>query len=433
MKRAEKLSDFATVFEPDALDGEDLNKFYYDGTMPIRMDDENKSPIKTIYKSCLTVKRQNAHLLLGHRGCGKSTELNMLKRRLEMDGRKVSVVECLVEADLQGISYWDLLILLGKHLCQIAENSNCDLPKSLLENIQNFWKDIEITNVTHDKYNTNVKAEASVSTPKFLPILNLFTGLSSELKFGSEKKVEIREKVNRSSAQWIGYMEEVSHYISNHSAGKQPIVIFEDLDKLAPNRAWEVFNNPLSQMPFPIIYTFPISLSYDPKFAQLEASFNNNVQILPMIKIRTPDRKKFNPGVDTIRNIVERRAELKLFDDTALTLLIEKTGGILRDLFHCITKAANRADNRKSAKIEMEDAEAAAIYLRSSLTRRFEVKDCSMLKNIYNNDKYKRIIENKIMLSYMMYSLIVLEYSGDRWHDLHPLVEDFLKEQGELS
>jgi len=37
------------------------------------------------------------------------------------------------------------------------------------------------------------------------------------------------------------------------------------------------------------------------------------------------------------------------------------------------------------------------------------------------------------MLLDMMQGLIVLEYNGDRWHDLHPLVEDFLREQGELQ
>jgi energy-coupling factor transporter ATP-binding protein EcfA2 len=432
MKYAEKLSELDQAFDPDALSGDNLSKFYDDSTMPIRMNDKYQSPMDNIYRSCMTVKRRNAHLLLGHGGCGKSTELNVLKQRFEDSGRTVSVIQCLTEADMIGVSYWDLLILMGMHLCEVAEDSNCKLPEQLLTQITGFWKDIEIIEVIHEKYKDKQETKGSVSTPKILQILNLFAGLSSELQRGFDKKDTIRERVRKSAAQWIGYMTEISDYITNHLGG-QPIMIFENLDKLTSDKAWEIFSNPLSQMPFPIIYTVPISLSYDPHFAQLEASFNNNIHILPMIKIRTPEREKFNPGVDTIRNIVEKRANLQLFDDTALTFLIEKTGGVLRDLFHCITRAANRAENRKSAKIEMEDAEAAAIYLRSSLTRRIEVKDSLMLKNIYNNNKYKRIIENKIMLSYMMYNLIVLEYSGDRWHDLHPLVEDFLKEQGELS
>ncbi|MDR1687980.1 MAG: hypothetical protein LBS21_05130 [Clostridiales bacterium] len=65
MKYAAQIGEFALAFEPDALGEADLEQFYYNGTMAIRMNDENESPINDIYKSCLTAKNQNAHLLLG--------------------------------------------------------------------------------------------------------------------------------------------------------------------------------------------------------------------------------------------------------------------------------------------------------------------------------------------------------------------------------
>ena len=432
MKYAKNLSDFAVAFDPDALDGEDLALYYYPETMPIRMNDENESPINDIYRSCLLVKQQNSHLLLGHRGCGKSTELNVLKKRLEDSGRKVSVIQCLIEADLIGLAYWDLLILLGKHLCEIAQEAKCALPESLVNNINDFWKEIETSETFEDSGDVRIKAEIAAGTPKIIKLLQFFASLSSELKFGYSKRDLIRDKVRKSAAQWIGYMKEVSDYIAHALNGKQPIIIFEDLDKLDPAIAWEIFNKPLSQMPFPVIYTFPISLSYDPKFAELKASFSNNIQILPMIKIRTTDGLPYQRGVDIIKNIVEKRADLSLFDTEALTFLIKKTGGILRDLFHCLTKSAGRAEYRQAAIIELEDAQAATIQLRSLLTRQIETKNYPLLKNIHKGGKYKSQIEDKAMLLEMMQGQIVLEYNGDRWHDLHPLIEDFLMEQGEL-
>jgi len=36
------------------------------------------------------------------------------------------------------------------------------------------------------------------------------------------------------------------------------------------------------------------------------------------------------------------------------------------------------------------------------------------------------------MLLKMMQGMVVLEYNGDRWHDLHPIIEEFLISQGEL-
>jgi len=432
MKYAENLSEFALAFDPDALTIDDLNEFYYEGTMPIRMNDENESPMNNIYKSCSLVRNQNAHLLLGHKGCGKSTELNLLKRRFEESGRRVSTIQCLLEADLLGVAYWDLLILLGKHLCKIAEDAGCNLPESLLDAIENFWKDIETIETNSDEHSLGIKGEITAGTPKFLKIINFIAGLSGELKYGYDKRIIIRDKVRKSAAQWKGYLWEVSDHITNQSGGKQPIVIFEDLDKLPPDKAWEIFGNPLSEMPFPVIFTFPISLSYDTKFAGLEAAFNNNVQILPMIKIRTPDGAAFQDGIDTIRSIIAKRADLSLFEADTLEFLISKTGGILRDLFHCITQAAYRAEYRQASIIGLEDAKSAAIRLRSSLTRRIESANYPLLKNISKGGKYRSQIEDREMLLDMMQGLIVLEYNGDRWHDLHPLIEDFLKEQGEL-
>lgn len=433
MKYAEQLSEFALTFDPEALTGEDLQDFYYNGTMPIRTGDANESPMDDMYKACMLLKHQNAHLLLGHKGCGKSTELNVLKQRLEESGCKVSVIQCRLEADLKSINYWDLLILLGKHLCEIARDSGCALPDSLLDNIEDFWKEKEISETFKDDRGLALKGEISASTPKILKIVNLFAGLSTELKFGYEKREVLREKVKKSTTKWIGYMTEVSGRITQHLHGQQPIVIFEDLDKLIPpEKAWEIFSDtPLSEMPFPVIYTFPISLSYDPKFAGLKASFSIN--ILPMIKIRTPDGNLYQHGIDIIKGIIEKRADLSLFDEEALTFLIKKTGGILRDLFGCITKSANRAENRQAVKIELEDAQSATKQLSSSLTRLIETDNYPLLINIYKGGKYKRQIEDKAMLLSMMQGLIVLEYNSERWHDLHPLIEDYLKKQGEVQ
>ena len=433
MKKAENLGEFASAFDPEPLSEKYLSEFYYDGTMPIRMNGDTISPMKDLFRSCLEVRGQNAHLLLGHKGCGKSTELNMLKQKLEESGRKVSVIRCLRDADLMGLASQDLLILLGKHLCAIAEDTNCALPEPLLDAIADFWKDIEKTEVSSKERGIAAKGEASASSPKLLLIAKFFIGLSSELRYGVVKRTTVREKVERNTAQWIGYLEELSAHLTEHLGGKQPIIIFEDLDKLPPDKAWGLFDNPLSKMSFPVIYTFPISLSYAPKFAGLEAAFNNNVHFLPMIKIRTPGGEPYGAGIDTIKRIIEKRADISLFEDAALEHLIEKTGGILRDLFNCITQAARRSADRQAAKVEGEDVQSALTQLRSSLTRRIESSNYPLLKNINRGGKYKNRIENREMLLDMMQGLIVLEYNGDRWHDLHPLVEDFLKEQGELE
>ncbi|MDE7425515.1 MAG: hypothetical protein K2N51_17790 [Lachnospiraceae bacterium] len=48
--------------------------------------------------------------------------------------------------------------------------------------------------------------------------------------------------------------------------------------------------------------------------------------------------------------------------------------------------------------------------------------------NIYKGNE--ELIEDKQMLLKMLQASVVLEYNGKRWHNVHPLVVHFFKEQG---
>ena len=76
----------------------------------------------------------------------------------------------------------------------------------------------------------------------------------------------------------------------------------------------------------------------------------------------------------------------------------------------------------------MEDAGRALEEVKTSLTRRIEKKDYDFLVRIYQGNK--ELIEDKQMLLKMLQASVVLEYNGKRWHNLHPLVTQFFKEQG---
>lgn len=175
-----------------------------------------------------------------------------------------------------------------------------------------------------------------------------------------------------------------------------------------------------------MIYTFPIGLSYDARFSAMESYFV--AETLPMIKIETIDNKPYRKGIEIIRKMVGKRADLQLFEAAVLEKLIQYTGGSLRDLFHAINASAKRADRRDSGTISMEDADRALEELKTSLTRRIEEKDYRFLLNIYHGNKER--IEDKEMLLKMLQASVVLEYNGKRWRNVHPLVVKFFEEQG---
>lgn len=430
MRYAHQISEVINAFSPEPLKPEQMNEFYCADTMEYRMNDKYVSPIEDIFDVCQESGNYNAFLLLGHKGCGKSTELNRLSANLGAKGYKVKTITCSIDLDLVNIVYSDLFILMGEALLEIAKECDCEIKDDILSKIEKFWYDGTESITLTDIEEASLEAEISANTPSFLDkILKVFAKIKADLKYNEETRKEYRRKISVRSSEWINLLKIVSEAIVSKTDGKQPIIIFEDLDKLNPEDAWNVFYNYaaiLSGMPFPVIYTFPIGLSYDVRFSAMESYFITKT--LPMIKIETIEGETYDNGIKIIQKIVGKRADLDLFDTGVLEQLIKYTGGSLRDLFHAINASAKRAERRSSETISLEDAERALGELKTSLTRRIEQKDYEFLINICRGNK--ELIEDKEMLLKMLQASVVLEYNGKRWHNVHPLVVRFFREQG---
>ncbi len=433
MKYANHVCEMINAFSPAPLQINQMAEFYCEDTMEYRTSDKYNSPIEDIIDLCRNEEEYSACLLLGHRGCGKSTELNRMTQRLIHEGYHVKTVNCGMDLDLFNIVYSDLFILMGEALLQIAEESECRIGNAVLEKIKNFWVDGTETRIAQET--AAISAEAGITAENkgiLAGILNLFVKIKTDLKFNEETRKEYRQKISVRSSEWIGILGHIADEIAKKTGGKRPIIIFEDLDKLNPEDAWKVFYNYaaiLSGMRFPVVYTFPIGLSYDVRFSAMESYFVTKT--LPMIKIETIEGQPFQDGIEVIKEIVEKRASLALFEPEVLKRLIQYTGGSLRDLFHVINASAKRAERRDSEHIVMEDAEYALEEVKTSLTRRIEEKEYQFLLNIYHGNKER--IEDKEMLLKMLQDSVVLEYNGKRWHNVHPLVVKFFKEQGCLK
>lgn len=429
MRFANQISEMFNAFSPEPLKGEQMETFYCGDTMEYRMGDKYDSPIEDIYEICQEGEGHNAFLLLGHKGCGKSTELNRLSSALISRGYQVKTIVCSMDLDMFNIVYSDLFILMGEALLEIAGDCGCTVSQEILDDIRHFWDEKTETSVSKKEETTDIEAGAAAETPSIFQVLKVFAKIKADLKFNEEVRKEYRKQISVRSSEWMGLLSRLSKEIVSKTGGKAPVIIFEDLDKLNPEDAWNIFYNyaaVLSGMPFPVIYTFPIGLSYDTRFAAMEGYFTTKT--LPMIKIETIEGRPYDDGIAVIRQIVAKRADLQLFEEGVLDSLIRYSGGSLRDLFHMINSSAKRAERRNSGSVSAEDAERALEEVKTSLTRRIEQNDYVFLVNIYKGNK--ELIENKAFLLKMLQASVVLEYNGKRWHNLHPLVARFLKEQG---
>jgi energy-coupling factor transporter ATP-binding protein EcfA2 len=436
LKRAESINDVLNVFRMEELAVNELEEFYYDGTMESRTGDPYDLPMQDILDGCQNVRERNAFLLLGHRGCGKSTEINKLVKALKGEdgnGSPVKVIKCRNDLDLENSVYEDYLILLGKALLEIAQELKCALSADTKNKIINFWNTVEEDETTvYDKEEISIDAGVKAESPSFLAsVLHFMASLKTDLKLGAEKRKVFRTRIDRRASEWMTVLKNIAEKITEAAHGKQPVIIFEDVDKIRNQEtAWNIFLNHseiLTDISIPLIYTFPIAFSYDTRYKRICGHFTP--VILPMIKITNKEGKEYQSGINTITDIVEKRAELTLFEDKVLETLIKQTGGVLRDLFDVVMNAAKRANRRRVSTISMEDAERALMELRSSLTRMIEYNDYAFLIDICKYIEKREEIDNKEMLNNMLQGGILLEYNGKRWHNVHPLITDFFVDQ----
>ena len=439
MSFARTIGDIPTSLILGPLEKKDLETYYVD-TISVRTGSELKSPIRKIISACESPAERNSFLFLGHRGCGKSTELNKMAGQLEEMGHRVITIPCDSELDRSNLSYEDLLILMGDFLLRLADEKDLYLEPGLVRQIQRFWRWETVEEETR-LTEAGVDLEAGASLPAFLNFLKM--SVKGSLKYGDSIKTTYRQKIEKKSSEWIRLLQQVIGQLTERCNGCQPILIFEDLDKLEPEVAWRVFYDhydTLSRLDCPVIYTFPISLSYDPKFNAFSGYFQH--EILPMIKIATPEGNRYEKGYQEIREIVSRRMDVEaLFEGglsedegTVLNYLISKTGGALRDLFHVILDCSRMAKWANLPKINRELADISLEEMKSDLTRRIERRNYAFLVSIWKGNH--KPIDGKEMLLEMLQAGVVLEYNGERWQDVHPLVKDFLEElrtQGQLK
>jgi hypothetical protein len=258
-------------------------------------------------------------------------------------------------------------------------------------------------------------------------ILPFFVDIKTDLQFNSSNSTIIKTKIERETRKCLGFINELKDEIF-YKLKKNPIIIFEDLDKIIPaERALDIFSYyVLGQMQFPVIYTFPVTLSYTAGYVDLENSYE--FLQLPMIKVKNIDNSICLEGITTLKKLVFKRADENLFNEDALQELIIKTGGSIRDLFWCITHSARTARNRNSEKIERHDTTIALKSLKAEMTRRLESKNDNYEKLLAIHRQKTEIEDRDTMLNFLRAHL-VLEYNGERWCDVHPLILDFIQNE----
>lgn len=425
MERALELRDLLKVCKPFPLAHEDFDKFHVETS--VARGQNSALRISDYFEA--NKDDPQKMLFMGHRGSGKSTELWQVRKYLEAEFQMVAF-SIRDEMSVTDLNYVDLLFTILNKLFDEALKEGIEIDTSVLDNLYNYWHDEKfIEKLKIEKAAAEVSVEAKIG---FLNVIR--TSVKGVLSTGKETKSIVRQYMEPKLSQLIKGTNDLILIITEHfkKHGKVPILIIEDLDKLEIPVAEDLFlnhRNILAEFDIHIIYTFPIFLHYSEKFNEIKDAFNHH-ELLSMIKVNNKNGSKNAEGREIIKAIVERRANLALFESGVLDFIIAKSGGTLRNVFEMIQKATliSRSKNRDAQNIDMDSAKQAYNELKSDFERSISIKHIDTLVKLYKDKDKKPLTDGNLIE--LLYCTAVIEYNGDRWCDLHPAAVDILKDKG---
>lgn len=434
--RATQLSQMQDAFSPYPLHTEEeIANFYYE-TAEARTGDKYSDFVESMVMQVLDSGNSALHkLFIGHAGSGKTTELFRLYQRLKEEKYFVCFGRCDIDLDSGDVEYTEVLFYILDLLVRKSKEVGIGMSETVLDDIIKYWTSMEEIQITlTEQEETNLKMSAGAGI-KLKNVLEIMTKIKGILKSSEETKRQIRQSIIPRSSELLTRIKDVIENLESELQAKGypkiPFIILDGLDKIPLEQARKIFKengSKFSELPIHLLVTFPISLTYTEEYRNIQI-WLPNPEKLPMIKLRNwvngAYQDGYTEGFDTMQGIVEKRADLGLFDAGVLDLLIRQTGGYIRDLFRCIGKAAIRARIRHADTISMEDAQLALNALESDINGCYSSDLIPAMKEIYEGHKHVNSSEE---ITKLMQVGAVLEYNGTRWCDLHPLVEKWLLE-----
>ncbi|MEO5356156.1 MAG: AAA family ATPase [Nitrospirae bacterium YQR-1] len=421
MKRAENLKELLRAAKPFPLEGETYALFYTD-TDKVR---GQNSALNLCNYLRANYDDPQKILFMGHRGCGKSTELWRVSKELESDFEIISF-SIKDETDTTDLNYTDVLFaILTKLVDAVPEGLREN--QSILDNLISYWMDTRLSEIIDVE-----KTEAEAGAEAKIGILNAIKlRVKGVLKTGKESKLTVRKFIEPRLRKMIDSANDLIRILKEklRKDNKEPLIIIEDLDKLDIPVATDLFLNHkeiLTALDIHLIYTFPIFLHYSEKFDAIRDAFSYP-EILSMIKVKDKNGQPNENGVEIIKALTGKRADMSLFDPDVIEFIIEHSGGALRHLFDMVIRAALISLGRGLSTISLDSAKSAYNELKSTLERSIADEHTDYLLALYKS-RDKKPLRDKYLLE-LLNAAAVIEYNGDRWCDLHPAVVDILRDK----
>ncbi|HWS89326.1 MAG TPA: hypothetical protein VN282_20300 [Pyrinomonadaceae bacterium] len=395
---------------------------------------------------------RNTHqLFTGHRGCGKSTELLRLQKRLEADKFYVVYFEVDKDLDPNDLIYTDLLLSIARRVVAQTSQDNIDLGNAL-DTVQTWFAEVIYQQNEWETVEQELRNEAEIGLgiPKGLPLIGkLLTKLTGQIKTGDEVKREIRQKLDSQIPQLISGLNDLLHraHVEVQRRGQKGVaVIVDNLDRVtrkdlgdgrtSHNALFIEHGDQLCALRCHIVYTVPISMMYGLSARNLDGIFAR-CHVLPMIKSHRPREQgggEEPAGMQRLSEIIGQRIDVgTLCEPGAVEYFCRASGGHPRDLMRLVRQSVEYADETQPKPLTLRAAQRAEAKLISEFSRMIPETFFEKLVQVHLTNEIEKDADHQ----YMLFHQIVLEYANgvEPWHDVHPAVQklksfqEFLKDE----
>lgn len=442
LEKAKTVKDIRRVCKPVPLKGETLDAYFVETDLARDPHQNTRKKILEVLEADEIVRM----LFYGHRGCGKSTELNKFLSE-HGDGFFPVTFSVLDEMTPPAACAEDLVLVITQNVLRTAQLEGLKVSDELLKPVEDFFA--ETVAETCQARDAEMKAGAGVgvSTGFLAKLVDTFAKFSAEIRFNAHSKETSVAALRKRPGDLVAQANNVIGAVQAALPDDKPLlVIVEDLDKLGLAQATDIYVNHvnlLTGIRTRIIYTIPVFLMHSPDANVFKPLFDAVIP-LPMIKVMEPTGES-ESGMNTVRAVVDQRLEKGSIEEDALTLLVRKTGGVLRHVFE-VLQTVSLINN-----VVTPFKEEQITYGLNQLKKEFWHTTTLPYKRVPDGPKsvdelYDRLADygrkqqkgkviqpvsdpiNQILLK----SLALVEYNGDGWLGVHPLVMENLKDLGRI-
>jgi hypothetical protein len=329
------------------------------------------------------------YVVSGHIGAGKSTELQGLDAQLGVSHH--CMLET-VDAEIVGDRLDEETFVALLAVAIQAHLENKDIRELLLRaRLRPLNDKLNIADMFDGVFN---KVMGIPSTPK--PQLSRSEMISVAL-------TELRERVVRAER-----------------GQREPIVILDGLDKLALADLERLIPWLLSiALPVKVIITVPLSFLFTPMYARHESQIAETA-VVPAIRTMQRDGHFEETGIAWMEDILARRGVSELFVPEATRLIVEGTGGILRDFVRVARESVLNAFVDSSDRVHFRHAHNAIQDFAVRLARSINDSDLRLLAAVKRSG---RVIGQASFLRLIDSGHIIEYRNGASWYAAHPLID----------